>query len=271
MEQLLASRSLQRLQLNNFGWRDEHCRTVARALQHNATLQHLQLVARHGDDYSTEAIQTLCDTLQQFNVTLLSCGIWTRRDRNRPQRNYDHPHRLHPQNHSSTELQWQQEHLNLWCFLNQLGRGKLVGAQPSPTMTITSTLLPTMQPHYWWNMIFRVVQNNNDSSNTRHHREPDSVLLLVGREDPSPPPSEEDLAWRRCAMGAIYTLVRSHPQLIVQPREVVFVPNTVPPATPTTTNTRDRSATVMKLHPNHGYGLRSTTTTHISNKRVRRI
>lgn len=246
LELLLSSRSsLERLQLDNFGFRNEHLRVVTRALQTNIKLQDLHLAA--SGVFSVPAVQALCDVLQQrSNVTLQSCIVGVRSPS--PSDGTLHPHQNEQRqqdHHNATELQWQQERLNMWCFLNRLRPETLrfVGGTPPRA--------PTHRE--WWDMIFRVDQSRKSrridaatavaaivaaapgattlqrrgrrNEQQQHRRQsprtpPISVLLLGSDRDddddlPLPRPSEEEMARNRCVLGAIYTLVRSHPEHIV--------------------------------------------------------
>jgi hypothetical protein len=273
LEHLLSpSSSLQRLQLDHFGFRNEHLRVVTRALQTNTTLQHLQVAA--GGAFSVPALQALCQVLQQrSNVTLQSCGAvivgsplsdGAIRLHHNTMQQQDHP--------SATELQWQQEHLNLWCFLNRLGQEtRLVAGRTQPRA-------PTHRE--WWNMIFRVDESISSHSidpttttativrrrrrSNKQQQElrkqsprtaPISVLLLgLDRDDddklPPPPPSEEEMARNRCALGAIYVLVRSHPQhvLAAAAAALVVISSTTRSTQPEETSSATVTMTTSSSH-----------------------
>ena len=235
LEFLLSSRSsLERLHLDNFGFRNEHLQVVTQALETNTKLQHLQFAAHGGSAFSVPTVQTFCEMLQQrSNVTLQSCSVVVGSP---PIDGTIRPHhstqQLHP---TATELQWQQEHVNLWCFLNRLRK---------------ETLSVVGRTQQWWDMIFRVDESvsirtslstdpaaataskplrrrrRRNEQQQQHQRSrsprtlPVSVLLFgLDRDEddnlPPPPPSVEKMARNRCALGAIYALVRSHPQNIV--------------------------------------------------------
>ena len=196
---------------------------MTRALRTNRVLRHLQLARNHPDTFAVATVRKLCRVLasrdvDDGNATLESCVLWTA----------DECRRRQPQQRGSASsstaanaMRLQQEHLHMWCLLNRLGRQTTTATTATllreARMQSSNPQLPQSteddegnanknKMNHWWSMIHKASNIGNRRRETRSPLEDNLVSAAQ---------QETETASSRYSLGAVYTLIRSHPQLIV--------------------------------------------------------
>lgn len=218
LQQVLSSKTLTSLQLDHFGLSDDHLLVISRSLGTNTTLRHLQLLLarrqshrqpyrqnQHVEQFSVAAVRDhLCATIATCNFTLESCVLWTAMDE-RQLRTATVTPTYSAEVIGLVEMRWQQEHLDMWCLLNKLGRQKLWHASPKSAAAATSSPVAPL----WWKVIQKAAAIGRQQ---QRERSPLESALPVEQDDEIGATASS--AANRCSLGAVYTLLRSNPALI---------------------------------------------------------